>query len=233
MMPLILLPGMMCDARLFAPQIDTLAPREVIVPALSDHSSVQDLAAQILEHAPYRFALGGLSMGGIVAMEMVRQAPDRVKGLALMDTNPLAEGEAMRARRAPQMANARAGKLFSVMREEMKPNYLSDSPRKPQILDLCMSMAMDLGPNVFCRQSIALRERPDQSETLRSYAGPSLVLCGREDQLCPVERHQLMHDLLPNSSLRIIEGAGHLPTLEQPDDTTSALAGWLKELDHE
>ena len=139
----------------------------------------------------------------------------------------------MRARRAPQMANARAGKLFSVMREEMKPNYLSDSPRKPQILDLCMSMAMDLGPNVFCRQSIALRERPDQSETLRSYAGPSLVLCGREDQLCPVERHQLMHDLLPNSSLRIIEGAGHLPTLEQPDDTTSALSGWLKELDHE
>ena len=88
---------------------------------------------------------------------------------------------------------------------------------------------MDLGPDVFLRQSRALMDRPDQTETLRSYTGPALVLCGRQDGLCPVERHELMHGLLPNSTLSVIEGAGHLPTLEQPVETTAALRRWLEE----
>ncbi len=228
-LPLILLPGMMCDARLFAPQVETLgAQRAVKVADISGLETMHDLAAAVLADAPPVFALGGLSMGGIVAMEMVRQAPERVAKLCLMDTNPLAETEQVAARRAPQIEKAQAGQLDAVMRDEMKPNYLTDGPNRAAILDLCMEMALDLGAEAFVRQSKALRARPDQSETLRDVTVPTLILCGREDKLCPVSRHTLMHALMAGSMLEIIEGAGHLPTLEQPETTTAALVRWLE-----
>ncbi len=229
MTPLLLLPGMMCDARLFAPQIAVFSCRRaVMVAPISGHDTVEALAAEVLAQAPPRFALAGLSMGGIVAMEILRQAPERVARLALLDTNPLAEKEEVKARRAPQMAAARDGKLDRVMRDEMKPNYLAQGPDNAAILQLCMDMAMDLGPEVFIAQSKALRDRPDQTETLRAYRGNALVLCGREDSLCPLERHELMHSLLCGSSLEIIDGAGHLPTLEQAEQTNAALMRWLE-----
>lgn len=229
MTPLIFLPGMMCDARLFGPQIETLSSvLPVMTFPLSQHDSVVAMAADILGNAPPHFALAGLSMGGIVAMEVLRQAPDRVARLALLDTNPLAELPEVKARRGPQMEAVRSGRLQQVMREEMKPNYLAESSRQGRILDLCMEMAVDLGPDVFLRQSLALMNRPDQRAVLSSYRGQTLVLCGREDGLCPIERHQLMDDLLPNSTLKIVDGAGHLPTLEQPNETTEALSSWLE-----
>jgi len=228
--PLVLLPGMMCDARLFGPQIDALsADRAVTVGDIGGHETMAALAASVLAAAPPRFALAGLSMGGIVAMEIMRQAPSRVTRLALLDTNPKAEAPSIAQRRTPQIEKARAGQLFSVMRDEMKPNYLTDGPNREHILDLCMEMAIDLGPDVFVRQSIALRDRPDQRETLRSVTVPTLVLCGRDDALCPVHRHELMHSLMPHSTLRIIDGAGHLPTLEKPQESIDALCRWLEE----
>ncbi|MDA5095494.1 alpha/beta hydrolase [Aliiroseovarius sp. KMU-50] len=231
MTPLLLLPGMMCDARLYGPQMDVLSGRIPIMTCpIGGQDSMADLAADILAYAPPRFAIAGLSMGGIVAMEVLRQAPDRVLGIALIDTNPLAEKDEVKARRVPQIETVRNGGLRTVMREEMKPNYLTDGPQRGAILDLCMDMAMDLGADVFINQSKALRGRIDQSDTLRGFTRPALVLCGREDVLCPVERHVLMHDLLPNSRLEIIENAGHLPTLEQSDKTNAALIRWLEEL---
>ncbi|WP_298857788.1 alpha/beta hydrolase [uncultured Sulfitobacter sp.] len=229
-MPLVLLPGLMCDARLFAPQVEALSANwPVTVADMSGHDRVEALAAGILADAPPMFALGGLSMGGIVAMEVLRQAPDRVAKLALMDTNPLAEAPEMQVRRGPQLEKALAGQLEQVMREEMKPNYLTEGPQRAAILDLCMDMAMDLGADVFVRQSMALRGRPDQRDTLRGVCVPTLVLCGRDDRLCPVARHELMHELVVSSVLEIIEGAGHLPTLEQPQQTTAALLRWMED----
>lgn len=229
MTPLVLLPGMMCDARLFGPQIDALSGRYPLMTLpMGAHDTMTALASDVLHHAPPRFAVAGLSMGGILAMEVLRQAPDRVAGLALMDTNPLAERDDVRARRAPQIAAAEAGELRRVMRDEMKPNYLTDGPNRGAVLDLCMAMAMDLGADVFVNQSKALRDRCDQTDTLRAFTGAALVLCGRDDTLCPVERHTLMHELMPHSTLEIIEGAGHLPTLEQPEQTTAALIRWLE-----
>lgn len=227
-LPLVLLPGMMCDARLFAPQIAALsATRAIHVTPLTGHDTTAALAEAVLADAPPLFALAGLSMGGIVAMEIMARAPSRVARLALLDTNPRAEAPAMQARRAHQIAAAERGDLARVMREEMKPNYLADGPGQRAILDLCMEMALALGPEVFMRQSRALRDRPDRQDTLRAVTVPTLVLCGAKDRLCPLDRHVLMRDLIPGAQLAVIPGAGHLSTLEQPDRTTKALADWL------
>lgn len=228
MIPLVLLPGMMCDARLFGPQIGALSGAHTVHCApIGGHDTMAALASEILAHAPPHFALAGLSMGGIVAMEVLRQAPDRVDRIALLDTNPLAETEGVRARRGPQMQAVAAGGLARVMREEMKPNYVFAEEGRAAILDLCMEMALALGPDVFRRQSLALRDRPDQTETLRAFEGPALVLCGAHDIPCPVSRHELMHELMPQSRLAILPEAGHLTTLEAPHAVTDALKEWL------
>jgi pimeloyl-ACP methyl ester carboxylesterase len=229
MTPLILIPGMMCDARMWGGLATALHPRDVghAMPIGAD--SMQALAAALLHDAPPKFALAGLSMGGIVAMEMLRQAPDRVERLALLDTNPLAEAPEMQARRGPQIARVLAGGLAEVMRDEMKPLYLADTPYRADILDLCMDMALSLGPATFAAQSRALASRADQTATLAAFKGPALVLMGEHDIPCPKPRHDLMHALMPQSRLVVIAGAGHLPTLEKPLETTAALRRWLED----
>ncbi len=220
---------MMCDARLFGPQIAALSGRWPLhLAPLNGPDDVDAMASEILAAAPPAFALAGLSMGGIVAMAILAQAPERVERLAFLDTNPLAEAAQISARRDAQMAKVRAGHLREVMATEMKPNYLGSGRRK-DILDVCMAMALDLGPEVFQRQSRALQRRPDRQETLRKVRVPTLVLCGKLDRLCPPERHILMRDLIAGSRLEMISGAGHLPTLEQPGATTAALIRWLED----
>jgi len=228
MTPLVLIPGMMCDARLFAPQIGAFSgDRTIILAPISAYDNVEALAADILDNSPDRFAMAGLSMGGIVAMEILRQAPKRVEKIALLDTNPLAELEEVKSKRVPQMAKVEVGNLDQVMRDEMKPKYLSNGPNRQQHLDLCMQMAKDLGAQVFLNQSRALMDRPDQTDTLWSADIPALVLCGVDDALCPVSRHEFMAEILPNAQLEIINGAGHLPTIEQPELTNAAVKRWL------
>lgn len=226
--PLVFLPGMMCDARLFGPQIAELsADTAVMVAPITQGERVEEIASGLLDLLPRRFALAGLSMGGIVAMEILRRAPERVTRIALLDTNPLAETPQVAAAREPQIVAARTGRMLQVMREEMKPNYLAPGAGRPAVLDLVMDMADTLGPEVFIRQSRALQRRPDQQSTLRKCKIPALVLCGAHDVLCPVRRHEFMAELIPNAKLHIIEDAGHLPTLEQPDETTRALRAWM------
>lgn len=188
---------------------------------------IEEIASNLLDDLPPRFALAGLSMGGIVAMELLRRAPRRITRLALMDTNPLAETPQAAANREPQIVKVRAGRLTDVMRDEMKPNYLAPGPYRAEILSLVMDMAAALGPEVFVRQSRALQRRPDQQDVLRKCKAPTLVLCGAHDALCPVKRHEFMAELIPGAELRVLADAGHLPTLEMPDETTDALRAWL------
>ncbi len=226
--PLVLLPGMMCDSRLFGPQIMALGSTHAIhLPPITGHETVEALAKEVLENAPATFALAGLSMGGIVAMEVFRQAPLRVSRMCLMDTNALPETPAVAAAREPQIVKVMAGQLESVMADEMKPNYLAPNAGRQAVLDLVLHMALNLGEGVFLRQSRALQRRPDQQSTIRKLRVPTLVMCGEFDTLCPVSRHQFMADLVGHAKLDVIAGAGHLPTLEQPKAVNATMLKWL------
>jgi len=228
MTPLVMIPGMMCDERIFASQIEELVPkRSVHVADISKHDNISDLAADVLSHAPPKFCLVGHSMGGIVAMEICTQDPKRIEKLVLMDTNPLAELEEVKLKREPQISDALSGKLINVIRDEMKPNYLASSENQDIILNICLEMALSLGPKVFINQSRALQTRADQQSNIQSINIPVLIMCGSEDKLCTVERHEMMHNMISNSELKIINNAGHMPTLEQPSETTEVLKEWL------
>ena len=223
-----MVPGMMCDERIFSPQIEELSKNlEVTVADISSFPTVRELASDLLKKAPKSFSLLGHSMGGIVAMEIYSQEPNRIEKLILMDTNPKAELDEVKLKREPQIKDVREGKLLEVMRDEMKPNYLAESENKSSVLDVCMDMALSLGPDVFINKSRALQKRADQLNTIQSINIPVLIMCGSEDKLCTVERHEMMHNMISDSDLKIINNAGHMPTLEQPRETTEVLKEWL------
>ena len=228
--PLVLLPGMMCDARLYGPQLAAFGPkREVHIPAYAKVNSIGSIVEQLLEELPKRFALAGLSMGGIVAMELIRIAPERVTRLALLDTNPRAELVEVQQAREPQIEAVLRGELAQVMNSQMICRYLSKQSPNPEHLEqVCLEMALELGPEVFVAQSRALQSRPDQQESLPHIKVPTLILMGRDDQLCPLDRHQRMLELIPGARFEEIASAGHLPTLEQPELTNNALKEWLE-----
>ncbi|TNC53044.1 alpha/beta fold hydrolase [Rubellimicrobium rubrum] len=230
MTPLVLIPGHMCDARLWGPQLAAFSgTRSIHLAEIASADSMEALGTAVLAQAPPHFALAGLSMGGIVAMEVVRQAPGRVERIALLDTNPLPEADHVKAARRASMARAEAGELGSLLQEAMLPLYLSESGLTGPILDLCHDMAMALGPDVFLRQSRALMARPDQQDTLRGLNRPALILSGAQDRLVPPKRAHLMAELMPHARLELIADAGHLPTLEQPEATNAALRRWLED----
>ncbi|MEO9824914.1 MAG: alpha/beta fold hydrolase [Paracoccaceae bacterium] len=224
---LVFLPGFMCDRRLFAPQIAHFGEDVECITKIVAKSTIGQMADAVLATAPERFALAGLSMGGIIALEIMARAPSRVTRLALMDTTPMADAPANRDIRNRQIEDVHKGRLDTVMRDELKPAYLVDGPGKPAILETCMEMARTLGPDVFEQQSLALRDRLGLEDVLPTITVPTLVLCGAQDRLCPPERHRAMNAAIAHSKLKLISGAGHLPTLEQPEATSAALAAWL------
>lgn len=226
--PLVLLPGMMCDSRVFAHQMASLSrDRSVTIAPITQGERISDIAIGLLQQLPQKFALAGLSMGGIVAMEILARAPERVTRIALMNTNPLAESPASAAAYEPWIVKASAGRLDEVMQDFMRPEYLAPGPARAQVMAMVQAMAKSMGPEVFVRQARALQRRLDQQKTLRRLKCPALVLCGEHDGLTPVKRHEFMAELIPYAELCVIPDAGHLPVLEQPEATTQALYEWL------
>ncbi len=223
------LPGMMCDERLWRPQTSALLYPAVHADA-SVGQSIGEMASNALEAAPERFAMVGLSMGGIVAFEIWRQAPERVTHVALLDTNPHADAPERRSTRMRQIEDVLAGELREIAIEQLKPLYLAAANRNNEsLLELLLDMALDQGPEVFERQSLALRDRVDSVATLDTIDCPALVLCGAEDTLCPVEYHELMADRIPHATLQVIDDCGHIASLEQPDLVTQALHELLEQ----
>lgn len=227
--PLVLLPGMMCDARVFAPQLQALSSyAPVMVAPLLGGDRVEDIASHILSMLPERFALAGLSMGGIVALEILRRAPGRVTRLCLMATTPLAETPDQAAMREPLIISARTGGLEKALQQSLPPEVLAPGPRRLEVLNLARDMGLDLGAELFVDQSRALQRRLDQQANLRRCQVPTLILCGEYDRLTPVKRHEFMAELIPHAGLEVIPGAGHLPGLEQPEAVNRAMMQWLQ-----
>jgi pimeloyl-ACP methyl ester carboxylesterase len=236
--PLLLLPGMMCDATLWLPQLEVLRrDRQVIVADFGAQVSVAAMASRALTamdaEAPgaHSVAVAGLSMGAIVALELWRRAPERVAGLALLNTNHRADAADRRSVRDRQIRDARRGGLYWLLRDELKPAYPGSTAPDDELLDTVMAMGLRLGPEVFIAQSMALRDRIDSTATLPGITCPTLVLCGAEDTLCPVCNHQEMAAQIPGAELMVLENCGHLSTLECPAEVSRALQRWLNRVD--
>ena len=226
--PLILIPGLMCDARAFLPQIMTLSKGRTITIALpTPGATVEEIASRILASAPQKFVLVGQGLGGDVALDIVRRAADRVSRLMLLSTDPLAEAPAIAAAREARMIAVRAGRLIEAMAEEVLLSSLANVPHRQDVIATLKSMALDLGPEVFIAQSRALQRRPDKQKTLRRTLLPTLILAGAQDCIVPLRRQELAAGLMPFAKLVVIEGAGHMAPLEQPRAVTDALEAFL------
>ncbi len=227
--PLVFIPGMMCDSRLFQSQINEFSKQYMVcVTPASCSKSIENISVEILKYLPSKFILIGLSMGGILAMEIIKKAPERVMKIVLMDTNYKSETSEIRSKRLPQIKLVNKGLLEDVMRQQIQNNYLRKDKKNQKIIDLCLSMATDLGKDVFINQSKALATRKDYKETLKNIRVPSLIICGKHDRLCPIKVHMEMESLIENSTLEIVPDSSHLPTLEQPLLTNKILTKWLQ-----
>ena len=231
---LVLLPGNMCDARLWLGEgsVAGLAP---LLTGLRTHhadlsrdASIDAMAARTLGAVDGPVIACGFSMGAIIAMEMWCQAPERITGLVLLGYNASADLPERAARRPRQQARAQQGELERLLVEELNPNYLgvanrSDAP----LLALLRDMGMALGPEVFVRQSHALCTRQDRRGLLPRIAVPVLLGCGREDALCPPEWHERWAAAIPAARLFVAEGAGHMLPLEAPAVLAEQMQSWL------
>lgn len=225
---LVLVPGLLCTRDLYAPQIAGLG--DLVSCVAADHTTaptMRDIAAHILTSAPSRFALCGLSMGGYIAFEIMRQAPDRVTRLALLDTNATAD-PLDRAAFRRGLAEEAHGSGFDAVMAKLTPLFLNARhQRDERLVETVRRMATDTGAVAFARQQEAIITRPDSRPTLPAIRCPTLVLVGRDDVLTPVAAHQEIAAGINGSRLEVIEDCGHLATLEQPERVTAALREWL------
>ncbi|RKT30525.1 pimeloyl-ACP methyl ester carboxylesterase [Roseovarius halotolerans] len=226
--PLVLLPGLMCDSRLFRDQIEALsADHAVMVAPVSQGERMEEIASALLDQLPPRFALAGHSVGGMVAMEILRRAPDRVLRLALMNTSPLAETPQAAADYEPAIIKLKSGRLDEAVQALIPAESLAPGSRRQAMVSEQVAMAARVGEGAIIRQIRAMQRRRDYQPVLRRCRVPTLVLCGAEDALIPVKRHGFLAELIPYARLEVIEGAGHLTPMEEPEATTAALRTWI------
>jgi pimeloyl-ACP methyl ester carboxylesterase len=226
---LVLVPGLLCDERLWRHQAEGLSDLAggVLVPDVAGPGSVAGMARGVLEAAPERFALAGLSMGGYVALEVMRQAPERVGALALLDTSARADTPEQTEARLELVRLARAGRFDEVWRGLLPRIVHPDRVDEPGIRSDVRAMARAVGPGGFERQERAIIGRPDSRGDLPNISCPTLVLCGRDDALTPPHLHEELAGEIPGARLVQIDRCGHLSTLERPEAVTNAMRAWL------
>jgi pimeloyl-ACP methyl ester carboxylesterase len=227
-LPLVLVPGLTCTPLLYASQIPALWPFGPVT--VADHRRDADMAAiaaRILENAPPRFALAGLSMGGYIAFAMMRLAPERIVKLALLDTSARADTPEQVPGRKTQIAMAQSGR-YGEIPDLAIPRYLNEKhQRDARLTDIVRQMIAATGPEAFARQLNAIMSRPDSRPLLASIRCPTLVLVGDADVATPPELNKEIADGIPGAKFVIVPDSGHLTTLEQPEAVNAALIDWL------
>jgi pimeloyl-ACP methyl ester carboxylesterase len=224
---LLCIPDLMCDGRIFQPQMNALGQERLVTLALPTRGAqVEDMAQIVLAEAPAQFALLGQGLGGVVALEVLRRAPERVSHLALIACDPLAEPPPLAAAREARMVSARAGRLSQALAEEYPPECISP-PWQERLQRQLVAMWQGLGAECFFRQSRAMQRRPDHQRTLRQARLPALVLGGAEDPIVPARRQDFAAGLLPYGEYHSLPGAGHFPTLEAAEAVNAALVALL------
>jgi pimeloyl-ACP methyl ester carboxylesterase len=228
--PLLLLSGLLSDGALWRAQVDDLADvADPTIPDLAQDDSIAGMARRALAAAPPRFALAGLSMGGYVALEIMRRAPERVSRLALLDTSARTDTAEQAQRRREAIRLAEVGRFNDVV-DRMLPNLVHpDRLSDEGLVSAIRAMAARLGKDGFLRKQRAITGRVDGRPHLPRIACPTLVLCGREDASTPLPLHEEMAALVPGARLEVVERCGHMSAMERPAEVTAALRRWLVE----
>lgn len=232
--PLLLLPGSLCDATLFQHQIAFFdADYDISVADLSRHNNITKIAQQVLADAPQTFALAGLSLGGIVALEIMTQAPQRVTRLALLDSNYRtmpADVAVVRQQEIDAIAEGGKTALMALIENHYYPRYVSTVHVADNVLkSIVLKMASVAGVPAMLNQWQAVIQRADYTQLLSEIACPTLVLCGEHDALCDLELHRTMAAQISKAILQVIPDCGHLSTLESPIAVNHALLEWLED----
>ena len=214
------------DERLFAHQVEALsATHDCHVFAFRDHPTLGEMAVELLAHAPPRFTLIGLSLGGYLAFEVIRRQLERIERLVLLDTRAVADTETVRQGRFADIAKVQAGGIDALI-PELPARWVHPANRA-RVSDLMGSMARSIGDRGQYNQQQAMLARPDSHADLRTVRVPTLIACGREDTATPLAEHERMRDCVPGARLEVFEQCGHLTTIEQPGVVTSLLESWL------
>lgn len=228
--PLLLIPGLNCSARLFMPQMPRLWRLRPVM--FADHrtaDSIEVLAEHILATAPPRFALAGFSMGGFVALEILRRHPERVERLALLSTSaaPESPDQAIASTRRERIAMAQSGCFDEIAPLHFSRNVHPSRQDDEELRAEHRRMTHEVGPQAYIRQQLAISRRPDARPSLNRIACPTLVLVGDTDQLTPLTRSEELHAGIAGSHLVVVRQCGHLAPLEHPEHVGDALEQWL------
>lgn len=225
---LVLAPGLLCTADLFRDQIAALSGRaDIHIADTMGMGSVQQMAEKVLQERDGPLVAVGLSMGGYVALALAQMAPQRVRALGLLSTNSVADSEAKKQQRRDLIALSKMGK-FKGVTPRLLPRLLSRKAQQDdQLVARVLAMAEAVGQANFTSQQEAIMGRADRRGDLPHLAMPSLVLCGTQDSLTPPEQSREMADLLPDCELRLLDGVGHLSSMEAPQAVSAALSDLL------
>jgi pimeloyl-ACP methyl ester carboxylesterase len=227
--PLVLLPAFMTTKALWRHQIDELADiADIQVIELSNYDSVEGMAGAVLEQAPEKFALAGLSLGGFTAFKIIKAAPERITRLALIDTTARSDPQERIEGRKAMIELAEAGRFDEAVEPYLQMIQNPENPFTEEVFDAVRDMAQKVGPEGLIRQQTAMINRGDSRDGLADISCPTVVICGRQDQPAPLDHSEEIAGAIPNAQLVVIEDCGHFSAIERPDEVTAIMRDWLQ-----